>query len=40
MDKRRSVLNIEMDNKLDETLTIRVGGPAIIIGEGTLVAPP
>jgi len=39
MDKRKSVLNIEMDNKLEKTLTIRVGGPAIITGEGTLLAP-
>ena len=39
MDKRKSVLNIEMDNKLEETLTIRFGGPAMITGEGTLLAP-
>lgn len=39
MDKRKSVLNIEMDNKLEETLTIRVGGPAMITAEGTLLAP-
>jgi trans-2,3-dihydro-3-hydroxyanthranilate isomerase len=39
MDKRKSVLNIEMDNKLEETLTIRVGGPAIITGEGGLLIP-
>lgn len=34
--KRKSVLNIEMDNKPAKTLTIRVGGPAIIAGEGIL----
>jgi len=33
------VLNIEMDNKQEETLTIRVGGPAVITGEGTLLIP-
>ncbi len=37
--KRKSVLNIEMDNKQEETLTIRVGGPAVITGEGTLLVP-
>ena len=37
--KRKSVLNIEMDNKQEGTLTIRVGGPAVITGEGTLLAP-
>ena len=37
--KRKSVLNIEMDNKQEETLTIRVGGPAVITGEGTLFVP-
>ncbi len=36
LDKRKSVLNIEMDNKQEETLTIRVGGPATITGEGIL----
>lgn len=39
IDKRKSVLNIEMDNKLESTLTIRVGGPAVITGEGTLFTP-
>jgi len=37
--KRKSVLNIEMDNKHEETLMIRVGGPAVITGEGTLLVP-
>ena len=37
--KRKSVLNIEMDNKQEGTLTIRVGGPAVITGEGTLLVP-
>jgi len=39
MDRRKSVLNIEMDNKQEETLTIRVGGPAIISGEGKILIP-
>ena len=39
LDKRKSVLNIEMDNKQEENLTIRVGGPAVITGEGTLLIP-
>ncbi len=39
LNKRKSVLNIEMDNKHEKTLTIRVGGPAMITGEGTLLAP-
>lgn len=33
---RKSVLNIEMDNKPGESLKIRVGGPAVIVGEGTI----
>ncbi len=37
--KRKSVLNIEMDNKHEETLMIRVGGPAVITGKGTLLVP-
>lgn len=36
IEKRKSVLNIEMDNKQEETLSIRVGGPAVITGEGKL----
>jgi trans-2,3-dihydro-3-hydroxyanthranilate isomerase len=36
---RKSVLNIEMDKKSGESLKIRVGGPAVIVGEGTISAP-
>jgi trans-2,3-dihydro-3-hydroxyanthranilate isomerase len=31
---RKSVLNIEMDNKQEKALTIRVGGPAVMVSEG------
>ena len=37
---RKSVLNIEMDNKTEETLTIRIGGPAIMVTEGKINVPP
>ena len=33
---RRSELNIEMDNKPDNELVIRVGGPAILVAEGQI----
>lgn len=36
---RKSVLNIEMDNKGEETLTIRVGGPAVMVSEGKINVP-
>jgi PhzF family phenazine biosynthesis protein len=36
---RKSVLNIEMDKKNNESLKIRVGGPAVIVGEGTMDVP-
>jgi PhzF family phenazine biosynthesis protein len=36
---RKSVLNIEMDKKNNESLKIRVGGPAVIVGEGTMNIP-
>lgn len=36
---RTSILNIEMDNKGEETLTIRVGGPAVMVSEGTINVP-
>jgi PhzF family phenazine biosynthesis protein len=36
---RKSVLNIEMDKKNNESLEIRVGGPAVIVGEGTMTIP-
>ena len=36
---RKSILNIEMDNKHEEKLTIRIGGPAVMISEGTISIP-
>ncbi|WP_031435300.1 PhzF family phenazine biosynthesis protein [Methylomarinum vadi] len=35
-ESRRSVLNIEMDNKGEALLPLRVGGEAVIFAEGTL----
>jgi trans-2,3-dihydro-3-hydroxyanthranilate isomerase len=36
---RRSVLNLEMDNKGRDTLTIRVGGAAVMVAEGVMNIP-
>jgi trans-2,3-dihydro-3-hydroxyanthranilate isomerase len=36
---RRSVLNLEMDNKGSDTLTIRVGGAAVMVAEGVMNIP-
>lgn len=36
---RRSKLSIEMDNKSNNELSIRVGGPAVMVAEGTLTIP-
>ena len=36
---RRSVLNMEMDHKGEDTLTIRVGGEAVKAAEGTMYIP-
>ncbi len=36
---RRSVLNMEMDHKGEDTLTIRVGGEAVKASEGTMFIP-
>lgn len=36
---RRSVLNLEMDHKGDDLLTIRVGGNAVMVAEGTMYIP-
>lgn len=33
---RRSVLNLEMDNKREESLTVRIGGQAVLVAEGIL----
>jgi PhzF family phenazine biosynthesis protein len=36
---RKSVLSIEMDNNEIKENVIRVGGPAVIVGEGTITIP-
>jgi len=36
---RRSVLNLEMDHKGEDTLTLRVGGEAVEVAEGTMFIP-
>jgi PhzF family phenazine biosynthesis protein len=36
---RKSVLNIEMDNKKSGPLKVRVGGPAVMVAEGTMRMP-
>jgi trans-2,3-dihydro-3-hydroxyanthranilate isomerase len=33
---RRSVINLEMDNKREESLTVRIGGHAVLVAEGSL----
>ena len=34
---RRSILNIEMDNRGEDDMTIRVGGPAVLMSQGRLL---
>lgn len=36
---RRSVINLEMDHKRQDTLTIRIGGEAVMAAEGTVMMP-
>ena len=36
---RRSILNLEMDHKGEDTLTLRVGGEAVKVSEGTMFIP-
>jgi len=36
---RKSILNIEMDNRQEDTLTLRVGGPAVMVSSGVMVLP-
>ncbi len=36
---RRSVLNLEMDHKGTDTLTLRVGGEAVLVAEGKMTVP-
>ncbi|SMG64787.1 hypothetical protein BMETH_27201583452401, partial [methanotrophic bacterial endosymbiont of Bathymodiolus sp.] len=36
---RRSILNLEMDHKGEDTLTLRVGGEVVKVAEGALFIP-
>lgn len=36
---RRSVINLEMDHKRQDTLTIRIGGEAVMAAEGAMIIP-
>ncbi|MDD1636441.1 MAG: PhzF family phenazine biosynthesis protein, partial [Methylococcaceae bacterium] len=36
---RRSVINLEMDHKGQEQLTLRVGGEAVMFAQGTIFLP-
>jgi trans-2,3-dihydro-3-hydroxyanthranilate isomerase len=38
-NNRRSVLNLEMDHKGEDSLTIRVGGSAVMVAEGVMTVP-
>jgi trans-2,3-dihydro-3-hydroxyanthranilate isomerase len=38
-NNRRSVLNLEMDHKGENELTIRVGGAAVMVAEGVMTVP-
>lgn len=38
-ETRLSVLHVEMENKGREELGVRVGGPAVLVSRGTLIAP-
>ncbi|AMK75472.1 MULTISPECIES: PhzF family phenazine biosynthesis protein [Methylomonas] len=35
-DTRRSVISLEMDNKREESLTVRIGGHAVLVAQGEL----
>lgn len=39
-DSRRSVIRLEMDNKREEALTVRIGGHAVLVAEGVLDINP
>lgn len=39
VDVRRSVINIEMDNKQKADLTLRIGGEAVMVSEGKMHIP-
>lgn len=36
---RRSVLNLEMDKKSEQSLTLRIGGEAVMVAQGSIQAP-
>ena len=36
---RRSVINLEMDHKGEDKLTLRVGGEAVMVSEGEMFIP-
>lgn len=36
---RRSVINLEMDNKQEANLTVRIGGEAVLAGKGEIYVP-
>lgn len=36
VDTRRSVISLEMDNKREESLTVRIGGHAVLVAQGNL----
>lgn len=40
LETRHSILHVEMDNEGQSELEIRVGGPAVLISEGSILAPP
>lgn len=35
-DTRRSVISLEMDNKREESLTVRIGGHAVLVAKGSM----
>ncbi|MGR8935307.1 MAG: PhzF family phenazine biosynthesis protein [Gammaproteobacteria bacterium] len=37
--QRRSVINLEMDHKRQDTLTVRIGGEAVLVATGTMFIP-
>lgn len=38
-NNRRSVINLEMDNKQEANLTVRIGGQAVLAGKGEIYVP-
>ncbi|MBT7575907.1 MAG: PhzF family phenazine biosynthesis protein, partial [Methylococcales bacterium] len=36
---RRSVLSLEMDKKVDQLMTLRLGGEAVLVAEGSMKVP-